>query len=137
MNKVYRKHLKDEKRILKLMYKKGIIDSLGFNLDNLGWEYFLPYKRTRKRKGDRKWTFSEYLPQLHEYTVDYWGEGDSYSIVEYYKQCVHYEISEVDEDSLFPTGKYPSNSFMIKHLRGMRTVKNDSRFNRFLKVTKE
>lgn len=38
MKKYIKKLLKDEKRVIKLMYKKGIFDVLNINLNDVAWE---------------------------------------------------------------------------------------------------
>jgi hypothetical protein len=70
MKKYIKKHLKDEKRILKLMYKKGIFELLGINLNDLSWETLEYGKRQRRR--NRKYAFRDYLPELHVWSQDYW-----------------------------------------------------------------
>jgi len=98
MKKYIKKHLKDEKRILKLMYRKGIFDMLKIELKSLGWEYLLSGKRLRKRKGKRKYSYTEYLPELHTYSTDYWGETDSRSVIFFLKEHLFWETAkEFDE----------------------------------------
>ena len=131
MKKYIKKHLKDEKRILKLMYKKGIFELLGINLNDLSWETLEYGKRQRRR--NRKYAFRDYLPELHVWSQDYWGEGDSNSIVSYYKQYYFWEYAkERDEDGYPINVKYPTNKILIDFLSKMPTKNNDSKFNRFL-----
>jgi hypothetical protein len=139
MKKYIRKHLKDEKRILKLMYKKGIFEILRINLKHLGWEYLLYGKRQRRRKGKNKYAFRECLPELHEWTQDYWGEGDSHSVINSFKEHLFWETAkEFDEESGFPINhKHAKNSFLIEYLTKLPTKNNDSKFNRFLKRNAE
>jgi hypothetical protein len=139
MKKYIRKHLKDEKRILKLMYKKGIFEILRINLKHLGWEYLLYGKRQRRRKGKNKYAFRECLPELHEWTQDYWGEGDSHSVINSFKEHLFWETAkEFDEESGFPVNhKYPKNRFLIEYLTKLPTKNNDSKFNIFLKRNDE
>lgn len=135
MKKHIRKHLKDEKRILKLMYKKGIFEVLNIDLKNLSWEYLLYGKRLRRRKGKNKYAFRECLPELHEWTQDYWGEGDSHSVVDSFKQYLFWETArEFDEASGFPINhKYPvKNKQIIKYLNNLPTKNSNSKFNRVL-----
>lgn len=140
MKKYIRKHLKDEKRILKLMYKKGIFELLRIKLEDLGWEYFLYGKRQRRRKGKNKYAFRECLPELHEWTQDYWGEGDSHSVVGSFREYLFWEtisMEDVDENGFPNKGVYYSNQKLIEHLSSLPTKNNDSKFNRFLKRNQE
>lgn len=139
MKKYIKKHLKDEKRILKLMYKKGIFDLLNIDIKNLGWEYLLCGKTKRVRKGKNIYDYKDYLPQLHEWTKDYWGEGDSFSIVGMLKDYLFWETAEqFDIESGFPLNqKYPTTKTLINYLNKLRTVNNDSKFNKFLIINRE
>ncbi len=138
MKKYIKKHLKDEKRILKLMYKKGIFELLRIKLEDLGWEYFLYGKRQRRRKGKNKYAFRECLPELHEWTQDYWGEGDSHSVVGSFREHLFWETTtEYDENNFSSNGTIFSNQKLIEHLKSLPTKNNDSKFNRFLKRNQE
>lgn len=137
MKKYIKKHLKDEKRILKLMYKKGIFELLNVDFKHLCWEYLLDGKRQRKRKG--KWAYKDFLPELHLWTQDYWGEGESHSIVDSFKQYLFWETAtDFDLDTGFPINqKYPTTKYLIEYLSKLPTKKNDSKFNRFLRRNQE
>lgn len=134
MKKYIKKHLKDEKRILKLMYKKGIFELLHINLKDLGWEYLTAGRKQRKRNGDR-FKYRDYLPELHVYSVDYWGEGESNGVVEYFKSYLFWETAEdIDVESGWPINSMKlDNKNIILYLNKMPTVKNDSKFNKYLK----
>jgi len=137
MKKYVKKHLKDEKRILKLMYKKNTFELLDIDLNDLSWEYFLQGKRQRKRRGNNH-TFIEYLPELHVLTQNYWGEGDSYSVVEHLKDHIYFtETNDYDEDGFPLYKKYPKTNDVINFLLKQPTKKNDNKFNSVLKRTTE
>ena len=121
------------------MYRKGVFEILNIDLKNLGWEYLLYGKRQRRRKGKNKYAFKECLPELHEWTQDYWGEGDSHSVVDSLKQYIFWETAkQFDEESGFPINqKYPTTNFLIEYLNKLPTKKNDSKFNRVLKRSAE
>jgi hypothetical protein len=137
MKKYIRKHLKDEKRILKLMYSKGVFETLGIYLKDLAWEYLLQGKRKRRR-GENKYAFRECLPELHVWTQDYWGEGDSNSVVEILKQHIYYgNTHDLDEDGFPLNSKFPKTNDVIAYLLKLPTKHNDSKFNRFLKRNAE
>jgi hypothetical protein len=136
MKKYIKKHLKDEKRILKLMYKKGIFETLGINLKDLGWEYLLYGKRQRRRKGKNKYAFRECLPELHVYTQDYWGEGDSNSVIGILKDHIYFgdtDIYDYDEEGFPINSKFPKINDVINYLLKLPTKNNDSKFNHLLK----
>lgn len=126
-------HLKREKRALKLMYRKGMFELLGIKLNDVAWECLLQGKRGRKRK--RKYGFIDWLPELHSYSCDYWGEWDSRSVVTSMKEYFHWTLSTgIDEKSGWPIGsKYFSHTELIEHLETLPTKKHDSKFNSILK----
>ena len=134
MKKYIKKHLKDEKRVLKLMYKKDFFKELGIDMENLGWEYLSYGKRQRKRiKSGNKYVFRDCLPELHEYTQDYWGEGDSHSVIGSLKDFIFFTYAKERDDCGFPVNsKYPSTIDLIKFLNKLPTINNDNKFNQFL-----
>lgn len=135
MKKYIRKHLKDEKRILKLMYKKGIFDLLHIDLKSTAWECLKKGKKLRKRKGKREYGYTQYLPELHVFSCDYWGEWDSRSVLECYKDYLWYaENDELDEYG-HPINKFNfSTSNIIKHLQSLPTKINNGKINYYLKI---
>lgn len=132
MKKYIKKHLKDEKRILKLMYKKGFFKILNIDFEDLSWELLLEGKRQRKRKGE--WVYRDFLPELHVWSRDYWGECDSNSLVDCLKQYLFWETAkDYDLETGFPINqKYPTTKFLIEYLTKLPTVNNDSKFNKYL-----
>jgi len=137
MRKYIRKHLKDEKRILKLMYRKGIFELLKININSVSWEYLLRGRKGRRGKGRSKYGIRQYIPELHTFWTDYWGEGDSCSVIENFKNHLHWEgCGEVDEVG-FPTSKYPTKEYLFKYLKSLPTIKNDSKFNIVLRRGEE
>ncbi|MBS4028333.1 MAG: hypothetical protein KGZ58_06815 [Ignavibacteriales bacterium] len=138
MKKYIRKHLKDEKRVLMLMYKKGIFELLGIDYNCLSWEYLKYGKRQRKRPNNTR-PYFDTLPELHVWSQDYWGEGDSHSVVDSLKQYLFWETAkEIDEESGFPINhKYPTTKFLIHYLNELPTKNSNSKFNRVLKCSDE
>lgn len=135
MKKYIRTHLKNEKRVLKLMYRKGMFEVLGIKINLLDWECLLKGKRGRKR--NKKYNFHDWLPELHSYSCDYWGEWDSHSVVSSMKDYFHWELSEeIDKNYGFPKGKYFTTLELIKHLNLLPTKKHNSKFNSLLKLDK-
>ena len=132
MKKYIKKHLKDEKRILKLMYKKGFFKILNIDFEDLSWELLLEGKSQRKRKGE--WAYKDFLPELHVWSRDYWGECDSNSLVDCLKQYLFWETAkDYDLETGFPINqKYPTTKFLIGYLTKLPTINNDSKFNKYL-----
>lgn len=137
MKKYIRKHIKDEKRILKLMYKKGIINELVNDIEDCGWEYLLKGNRQRARNGS--FNFYDYLPEFHLYTTDYWGDGDSQALVSIFRESVMMANVEYCEVNVFSNvNKSVRNAKgLIKYLNSLPTIINDNKFNKYLKVSYE
>lgn len=139
MKKYIRKHIKDEKRIIKLMYKKGAFELLYLELKDLYWEEEICGKRHRRRGRDKnRYRYKDYLPQLHLHTTDYWGEGNNHSIVDFYKQYFYYELNEPFDEFGDPINKIRlTNKFIINYLSKLPTKHNDSKINRLLIIKQE
>lgn len=137
MKKYIRKHKKDEKRILKLMYKKGFFKVLHLDFSDLCWEYSMEGKMLRRRRGKSKYSYNELLPELHVWTQDYYGEGDSRSVVECFREYLWYSQSEEQDESGFPNEKSKNNSELIAYLKTLPTKNNNSKLNPLLKVANE
>lgn len=131
---------KQEKRIVKLLYKKGLL--FDYKLSDLYWNYYKVINKT-KRKHGRKYKFSKYAPELHYSTVDYWGECDEHSLVGYIIDYLYWENvieNTVTEESF----GYPESSFkfkgrlwFIRYLELLPTKINNSKINKLLKITNE
>lgn len=133
MKKYIRKHLKDEKRILKLMYRKDIFKLLDIDIKSVDWEYL--YKGRKGRKGIRrsKYGISDYLPELHTYWQDYWGEGDSKSVISCLRDYLYWEKAQHFDETGFPLDtKYLKSDELIKYLSELPTKIHDSKFNTIL-----
>jgi hypothetical protein len=137
MKKYIRKHIKDEKRILKLMYKKGIINELVNDIEDCGWAYLLKGNRQRSRNGS--FNFYDYLPEFHLHTTDYWGDGDSRSLVNVFRE----NIMMANADFCVVKGLIKVNKSvedakgLIKYLNSLPTTIRDNKFNKYLKVIPE
>ena len=136
MKKYIRKHLKDEKRILKLMYKKGITEQLSDNFREYGWESLCRGKKGRRRNG-AKYIFTDYLPEFHLFTVDYWGECDSHSIVSVCRDNIMMKDAEYCQIDGWSNMNMTVRSAkgLIDYLSKLPTVRNDSQFNKCLKIS--
>lgn len=137
--KIKRRWIKEEKRIVYLLYRKGFIKG-EYNLDALYWEEYHRIKKTYK-SSNGKYKWSIYMPEIHFTTSDYWGEFDEHSIVDSIKQTLYWEhidTTDWDEDS----GEYPKSTFrnmnrrqFIQYLKKLPTKVGDNKINKVLKNT--
>ncbi len=127
-----RKWIKDEKRIVKLLYRKGFLTG-HHKVDDLYWN---EYKESGRRYKSGKYRHREHLPEVHYCTTDYFGESDEHSIVDTIKDMFYWsELKPWDEK----VSAYPESNFkhldrqrFIKYLSGLKTVRNDSEINKVL-----
>lgn len=137
MDKKQRVHIKQEKVILKLLYKKGVLIKESLGIEDIGWDYSLRHKKKRLRKNSaNKYIGHRYIPVLHFYWFDYWGEGDSREFIEmmidwfWYIKC---DNNYFDCRGM-PKIKRPSRKDLITYLRSLPNVNNDFKINELLKV---
>jgi hypothetical protein len=129
--------IKQEKRLVKLLYKKGFLTD--FKLSDFYWAEF---HNSGKKYSSGKYRFSEYYPEIHYSTTDYWGEGDEHSIVDTIKEALYWE--GVDGNNLNADGEYPKSSFkyyhrrrLIKYLNSLPTVISDNKINEIVNIRKK
>lgn len=137
MDKNQRVHIKQEKVILKLLYKKGIMIKESLGIDDIGWEDSRRYKKKRLRKNSKnKYSGHRYTPVLNFYWVDYWGEGDGRELIEmmidwyWFIKCTNNDFDLMG----MPKVKGPNRKEFIKYLRTLPNVNNDFKINDLLKV---
>jgi hypothetical protein len=129
-----RRWIKEEKQLVRLLYRKGFLSR---KVNDLYWaEYHFTGKKI-KYKGC-KFSHTLYFPEVHYCTVDYWGEADEHSIVDELFQTLwwdHAETSNWDNTS----GEWPTSSFkivsrrkLIKYLRKLPTKISDNKINKIL-----
>jgi hypothetical protein len=143
--KIKRQWIKEEKRIVELLYRKGFIKG-EWKLDDLYWAEFHWYQRkcykTKYNSYDgKRYRFPVYMPEIHFMTTDYWGESDEHSIVDSIKQTLwweHIDTKNWDETS----GEYPESTFpnmnrrqFIQYLKKLPTKVGDNKINKILKNT--
>lgn len=132
MNKIL-KHKKEEKRLVKLLYKKGLLKD--FKLKDLYWNAY-SVLRKKKRKHGRKYRHLIYLPEVHYATTDYWGEVSEYSIVKHVDEMLYWENADSDKLDIngYPisTWKYMSRIKFIKYLKTLPTVVNNNKIRKVL-----
>lgn len=133
---------KQEKRIVRLLYRKGFLS----DMPDLYWA---SYKKTGKRYKNKGSSFSwhGYLDEVYYCTWDYWGECDEHPLVDgiignlidkdisdsVFKEC-GYDYRKAMKHSLF---QYKGRRWFIKYLRGMPTVRCDSKINKILRVNSQ
>jgi hypothetical protein len=128
-----RKWVKDEKRLIKLLYRKGFLVG---QLDIKGL-YWSAYKTNGKRYKHGKYRFSVYLPELHYCTCDYWGECDEWPVTR--DILDNFFWNKINEDWDADTGDWPTSTTKVKsrkdlllHLNTLPTVFHDSKINKLL-----
>jgi len=139
MKKKLRQWVKLEKRIIRLMYRKGILTGDVFEIKDLYWAGYTGVN-PQKYNG-------QYLPEVHFCTSDYWGECDEYSVVSVALSEWYWEQKSCDPDCGEDCDKdcddWPESAFnlrvrqrrqIIKYLTGLKTKKTDSEINRVLKM---
>lgn len=126
MNKIL-KHKKEEKRLVRLLYKKGLLKD--FKLKDLYWNAY-SILRTKKRKHGRKHKSTVYLPEVHFCKTDYWGESDEYSIASHIYHNFEYSINYGDFES--PIIIRYSRIQRIKMLQKLPTVVNNNKIRKVL-----
>jgi hypothetical protein len=140
--KIKRRWIKEEKRIVYLLYIKGLLKD--FKVSDFYWAEYHWYRKkcykTKKNKYDgKRYRFPVYMPEIHYCTTDYWGESDEHSIVSHVLDMLHWE--HVDMDNWDDTsGEWPKSTFkkmnrsqFIHYLKKLPTVVSDNKINKLLK----
>jgi hypothetical protein len=139
--KIKRRWIKQEKQIVYLLYRKGLLKD--FKVSDFYWaEYKWLGKRLRKSR-DNKYRFPIYMPEVHYSTTDYWGESDEHSIVDHIMNFLWWEHADTEnwDDT---SGEWPKSTFksmnrnqFIKYLKRLPTVVPDCKINKVLNRTNE
>lgn len=139
MRKAKRLWIKQEKRIIKLIYRKGLIP-FDLKLNELYWaEYHSTNKRYKSKNG--KYKHTEYLPEIFYGVSDYWGEWDEHGIVNmvmdvlYWKHTIPTDI----DDGEYPksTFKFNGRQWFINYLSKLPTINHDNKINKLLRINRE
>lgn len=129
------KYKKEEKRIVRLLYKKGFLKD--FKIEDFYWQSYAKL-RTKKRKHKRKHRNIIWLPEVHYSTTDYWGEGDEHSIVEHINEMFYWENADSDnlDDNGYPISSWKRKSRieLIKYLQLLPTVVNNNKIRKILTI---
>lgn len=129
---------KQEKRIVKLLYRKGF----DIDLSNLYWA---SYKKTGKKYRHKGSTFSYpgYRDEVYFCTWDYWGECYEHSLVDSFIEMTTW--GNIPDDVLkncddmwkvysLSNSRYKDRKRLIKYLSALPTVRCDSKINKILRV---
>ena len=140
--KIKRGWIKQEKRIVSLLYRKGFLKD--FKVEDLYWaEYHWHNKKTYKSRTNtyhgKGYRFPLYMPEVHYCTTDYWGESDEHSIVSHVLDMLHWQ--HIDTTDWSPdSGEWPKSTFkrmgrnqFIKYLEQLPTVVPDNKINKVLR----
>lgn len=138
MSKDIRTWVKQEKRIVRLLYRKGFITDAHFKCKDLYWAEYKTGRKRRQRKGEPKYKFSIYYPEVHYCSTDYWGESDEHSIVQHFLDTFYW--TNIDERNWNPNnGEFPKTLFknfdrkkFIKYLSSLPTKIGDNKINKIL-----
>lgn len=135
---------KQEKQIVRLLYRKGFISPE--STKEYYWESFKRsgkrYRPSNKRYSGRK--YDGYLDEVHYSTTDYWGEVDEHPLVDGVINHLAWEgvpedLSQVDNDDMWKvldtsSFQYKGRKWFIKYLKSLPTVRCDSKINENLKI---
>lgn len=129
---------KQEKRIVRLLYRKGF----DIDLSNLYWT---SYKETRKKYRHKGSTFSSlgYRDEVYFCTWDYWGDCDEHSLVDTFIEMTTWKNVPADVlkncDDMWKAYslsnfQYKGRKWLIKYLSALPTVRCDSKINKILRI---
>lgn len=125
--KIVRKFVKDEKRILKLMYKKGLLNK--YKIDELYWDnrvsigHGIKYKSPLIEDG-YYWSYC-LAPELIFMIPDYWGECDEYSLIDDVLERLFWD-NIIDEYADEPESTFncKGRTWLIKYLSSLPNKMN-------------
>jgi hypothetical protein len=140
--KIKRRWIKEEKRIVELLYKKGFIKG-EFKLEDLYWASYHWYNSKcyylkHNLYDGKRYRSPVYIPEIHYGTSDYWGEFNEHGLVDAVLERLHWEhINAKDWDP--ESGEYPESTFprmsrrqFIHYLKKLPTVVGDNKIKSVL-----
>lgn len=144
--KIKRQWIKEEKRIVSLLYRKGLLKD--FKIEDLYWaEYHWfrgkKYKSRTNSYDGKRYRYPVYMPEIHYFYTDYWGEGDEYSVVSCALENLYWSNID-DEDWDSTSDEFPKSTFnmsmtrrqLIKYLESLPTKIKDKKINKVLNTQK-
>lgn len=141
--KIKRQWVKEEKRIVSLLYRKGLLKD--FKITHFYWAEY-NWFRSRKYKSKtnsydgKRYRYPIYLPEVHYCTTDYWGESDEHSIVSTILDHLYWD--HIDDEDWDPTsGEFPKSTFkcgmsrrqLIKYLEKLPTKVSDRKIDKLIR----
>lgn len=129
MNKRQKRWKKQEKQIVKLLYKKGLID---VHLDQMYWADYSVTGKYSKR----------YFEEVYYNEIDYYGEVTEHKLIDsiieglFYDGCIIEDLEKMVDDGTWPKSsfKYKGRSWFIRYLRKLPTVVHDNKINKVLRL---
>lgn len=132
MTKRQKRWRKAEKRIVRLLYRKGLIL---LPLDRLYWAAYKP-ERKPNRKSKSGYRLSRYYDEVYYDTTDYWGEVDEHPLVDRAQDELYWggvDTVTWDGESFPPsTFNYLSRRGFENYLKTLPTMISDNKINRIL-----
>jgi hypothetical protein len=130
--------IKQEKRIVRLLYRKGLLSD--FKVSDFYWAEYHWSNKKKYRSKHSKYRYPVYMPEVHYGTTDYWGESDEHSIVDNILQSLFWE--NIDNENWDSTsGEWPKSTFprmnreqFIKYLSKLPTKVNNNKIKKVLKI---
>lgn len=128
--KKYRHNFKQDKRILKLLYRTGLLEEYHIPIDEIYWD-------TLRRIGNKGY---KYIQTPCHCTFDYWGECDDYCIIDRVMECLFYanvdrNPMDFDEEPRLVSSVYiKTREQLIDYLKSLPVKKSDSKINKTLKL---
>lgn len=121
--KKHKKTVKQEKRIVKLMYQKGLLHDFNLIDKILYWE---AYKPDGSKFG--------YIPEIHFDEIDYWGEVSEFSVIDVI--CDNMFGWDGEKECPKKWGGfvgYSGRRKLLNHLNKLPTKYRKSKFNQMLR----
>lgn len=134
---------KQEKQIIRLLYRKGIISPE--DIKGYYWESFkISGKRYRLKGKYSGRKFDGYLDEVYYCTFDYWGEMYEHPVVDGIIDKLTWagvtlDLNQVDVDDVCKvlassSFKYQGRRWFIRYLKALPTVRCDSKINEILMI---
>lgn len=138
--KIKRRWIKQEKQIVNLLYRKGLLKD--YKIEDLYWAEYYWYNRKKYKSSNGKYNWPVYMPEVHFSTIDYWGESDEHSIVGSIREQLYWSMMDTTnwdyESDGYPPSKFPkmNREQFIKYLKKLPTKIGDKKINKIIKKVK-
>jgi hypothetical protein len=137
--KEIRRRIKEDKRIIILLYRKGKL-ALLCDINQLYWESYNFISISPKGK-HRKYRRLMYLAEIHFSTTDYFGETDEHAVIDRHLEYKFWEDAGEDWDGMneIPASiRNYTRKQLIRDLKSQPNVKYGSKeINYILRRTEE